>query len=85
MALFELRWLRRLFRRNMSPIPEHRALIWKQRLSLGYMLLAWNAFGLVVYLMYTGRKDWADYYGFKTEEEKATPAGKLLIELNLYI
>ncbi|EDV91925.1 uncharacterized protein LOC6566105 [Drosophila grimshawi] len=69
MALFEMKWLRRFVRRNTSPIPEHRADLWKRRLSIGYAILAWQAFGLVCYMVYTGRNDWAKYYGYKTEDE----------------
>ncbi|XP_016938901.2 uncharacterized protein [Drosophila suzukii] len=71
MALFEMKWLRRWVRRNTNPIPEHRAELWKRRLSIGYAVLAWQAFGLVCYMVYTGRNDWAKFYGYKTEEELA--------------
>lgn len=71
MALFEMKWLRRFVRRHTNPIPEHRADLWKRRLSIGYAILAWQAFGLVCYMVYTGRNDWAKFYGYKTEEELA--------------
>ncbi|ALC48459.1 CG13365 [Drosophila busckii] len=71
MALFQMKWLRRFVRRNTSPIPENRAELWKRRLSIGYALLAWNAFGMVCYMVYTGRSDWAKHYGYKTKEELA--------------
>uniref|UniRef100_A0A0A9WH98 Soluble starch synthase 3, chloroplastic/amyloplastic n=2 Tax=Lygus hesperus TaxID=30085 RepID=A0A0A9WH98_LYGHE len=71
--MYGLQWLRRLIRRNTSPIEETTAHKWKQRLSIAYMLLAWNAFGFVAYSWYKGRGDWADYYGFKTEEDKNMP------------
>lgn len=75
MALFHIKWLRRLMRRHTTPIPEDRAAFWKQKLSIGYALLAWNAFGMVCYMMYTGKRDWADYYGYKTDEEKSLTPG----------
>ncbi|XP_023030365.1 uncharacterized protein [Leptinotarsa decemlineata] len=69
MALFRFLWLRRLIRSNTNPIPMDKAATWKKRLSVAYMLLSWNAFGLVAYLCYTGKSDWAKYYGLKSEEE----------------
>lgn len=78
MALFEMKWLRRFVRRHTNPIPEHRADLWKRRLSIGYAILAWQAFGIVCYMVYTGRNDWAKYYGYKSEEEAAlSPAQNL--------
>ncbi|KAH8416828.1 hypothetical protein KR222_006452 [Zaprionus bogoriensis] len=71
MALFEMKWLRRFVRRHTNPIPEQRAELWKRRLSIGYAILAWQAFGLVCYMVYTGRNDWAKYYGYKTDEDLA--------------
>lgn len=70
MALFQMKWLRRFVRNNTSPIPEVQAHMWKRRLSIGYALLAWNAFGYVCYMVFTGRSDWAHYYGLKSDEEK---------------
>ncbi|KAJ8935582.1 hypothetical protein NQ314_012724 [Rhamnusium bicolor] len=69
MALFRFQWLRRLVRRHSSPIPVDTAGQWKLRLSVVYMLVAWNAFGFVGYMMYTGKTDWAKYYGLISEEE----------------
>ncbi|XP_050332102.1 uncharacterized protein LOC126760486 [Bactrocera neohumeralis] len=84
MALFELKWLRRWVRRHTNPIPEDSAQLWKRRLSIGYALLAWNAFGFVCYMVYTGRNDWAKYYGYKSEEEaKLTPAQQYATQLNV--
>uniref|UniRef100_W8CAP0 Uncharacterized protein n=1 Tax=Ceratitis capitata TaxID=7213 RepID=W8CAP0_CERCA len=84
MALFEMKWLRRWVRRHTSPIPEDNAVLWKRRLSVVYALLAWNAFGFVCYMVYTGRNDWARYYGFKSEEEaKLTPAQQFATQLNV--
>lgn len=75
MALIKLNWLRRLVRRNTSPIPFDRASKYKERLSIAYMLLAWNAFGMVCYMVFTGRSDWAKYYGYKSEEEAMMSPG----------
>lgn len=69
-------WLRRFIRRHTKPIPEGTAHIWKQRLSFGYVFLAWNAFGFVVYMMYTGKHDWAAYHGLKSKEELEMTPGK---------
>ncbi|XP_023169320.1 uncharacterized protein LOC111598346 [Drosophila hydei] len=71
MALFQMKWLRRFVRRHTNPIPEQRADMWKRRLSIGYAILAWQAFGMVCYMVYTGRNDWAQYYGYKSEEDMA--------------
>lgn len=70
MVFFLRRMIRRFIRRNTNPIPIDKAEHWKQRLSLIYMLAAWNAFGIALYYVFTGREDWAYYYGLKTEEEK---------------
>lgn len=70
MALFQMKWLRRLVRRNTNPIPELQAAVWKRRLSVAYAVVAWNAFGFVCYMVFSGRSDWAQYYGYKTEDEK---------------
>lgn len=75
---FQWKWLRNFVRRNTNPIPEYRAQRWRQRLSLAYILLAWNAFGLVCYMVYTGRNDWAKYYGYKSEEDASVPPCKQL-------
>lgn len=76
MALFQLKWLRQYVRRHTSPIPLGMAHTWKKRLSIGYALLAWNAFGFVLYAMFTGRADWAKAAGLKTNEDIAMPPGK---------
>lgn len=70
MSLFQMKWLRRIVRRNTNPIPEVQAALWKRRLSIAYALIAWNAVGFVCYMIYTGRGDWAHYYGLKTDQEK---------------
>jgi hypothetical protein len=62
----------------MTPLPLQKAANWKQRLSIVYAIVAWNAFGVVCYMAYTGRRDWADFYGYKTEEEKAISPGNFL-------
>lgn len=77
MALFQFKWLRKFVRRNTKPIPEVEAGVWKQRLSIVYALLAWNAFGYVLYMAYTGRNDWAKYYGYKSDEEAKMTPGRL--------
>lgn len=69
MALFQMKWLRALVRRNTNPIEYRHALAWKDRLSIAYMLVAWNAFGVVCYMVYSGRNDWAKFHGLKSDEE----------------
>lgn len=73
--MFEYRWLRQLFRRHTNPIAEPSAELWKRRLSFAYAFLAWNAFGIVCYLIYNGKADWARYYGYKSEEESSLTPG----------
>ncbi|XP_044728919.1 uncharacterized protein LOC123292358 [Chrysoperla carnea] len=74
--MFRIQWLRRLIRRNTKPIPVQSAQVWKNRLSVIYALVAWNAFGCVLYMIYQGKKDWADYYGYKSDEDKQLSPGK---------
>ncbi|ETN61325.1 hypothetical protein AND_007022 [Anopheles darlingi] len=85
MSLFQQpRWLRKWIRRRTNPLPLDRAALWKRRLSVVYAVLAWNAFGGVCYMIYTGRNDWAKYYGYKTEEEAKLPqAIRFAHQLNL--
>lgn len=72
MALFQFKWLRQFIRRHMTPIPEASAYTWKNRISLLYMLIAWNGFGFVCYMMYKGKSDWAKDYK-DPEYMKLTP------------
>lgn len=74
--MFRIQWLRRLIRRNTKPIPVQSAQVWKNRLSVIYALVAWNAFGCVLYMIYKGKKDWADYYGYKSDEDKQLSPGR---------
>ncbi|GAB0088269.1 uncharacterized protein DMENIID0001_026640 [Sergentomyia squamirostris] len=83
MALFKFRWLRRYVRRNTRPIPMTTAEKWKDRLSLGYMFLAWNAFGVVCYAIYKGKVDWVKYHGIKDEHEHLAPAQRFAKLLNV--
>lgn len=77
MTFLKLKWLRRFVRKNTNPIEYAKAVFWKEKLSLGYMLLAWNAFGLVCYMVYSGRADWAQYYGVKSAEDMRLSPGKV--------
>jgi hypothetical protein len=84
MALFHFKWLRRFVRQNTNPIPMNKAEKWKSRLSLMYGLLAWNAFGLVCYMVYTGKNDWAKYYGVKKpEDDMMSPAQQFAQTFNM--
>ncbi|XP_055381215.1 uncharacterized protein LOC129611847 [Condylostylus longicornis] len=75
MTLFQMKWLRKLVRKNTNPIPFDTASTWKRRLSFGYAIIAWQAFGLVCYMLYKGKGDWAKYHGIKSEEDlRMTPA-----------
>lgn len=67
-------WLRQLIRRNTKPITENQAGVWKKRLALGYALIAWNAFGIVCYLIYTGKGGWMTQ---KQEEEANMTPGNI--------
>lgn len=74
MTLFNFPWLRRFIRRHTRPIEVHKASLWKNRLSVAYAILAWNAFGVVCYCIATGKADWAKYHGLVSEEEdRRTP------------
>lgn len=77
-SFFQFRWLRKLVRKNTNPIEYSRAISWRDRLSIGYALVAWNAFGVVCYMVYTGRSDWAQYHGLKTEEEQKMTSCKFV-------
>lgn len=77
MGLFPTKWLKNLIRKNTNLIPHNRAEKWQRRLSVMYALIAWNALGFVGYMVYTGRNDWAKYYGVKSEEDQKMGPGNL--------
>ncbi|XP_055903460.1 uncharacterized protein LOC129939461 [Eupeodes corollae] len=82
--MFQFKWLRRFVRRNTNPIPESTAELWRRRLSIGYAVIAWQAFGLVCYSIYKGKNDWAKYHGLKSDEELAmSPAQQFSKTLNV--
>lgn len=85
MALFQFRWLRKLVRRNTKPIEYSRALQWKEKLSIVYMLVAWNAFGFVCYMVYTGKRDWAQFHGIKSDDDLKLSPGKYFFNKIMYI
>lgn len=60
----------------MRPMHEYDAMRMKHRMALLYAFCAWNCVGLVGYYMYTGRADWAHYYGLETDEQKNVRPGK---------
>lgn len=76
MVLFRLLWLKRLIRRNTKPIAPVTAETWKRRLAVAYAIFAWNAFGVVVFLICTGKGDWAKYFGLKSNNELELTPGK---------
>ncbi|XP_059485623.1 uncharacterized protein LOC132202625 [Neocloeon triangulifer] len=68
------RWLRKLIRRRMNPVPVSKAISTRDKLSLFYMFVAWNVFFVAGYHFYTkGRVDkgentgkaWAQYLGLR--------------------
>lgn len=69
-----MRWLRRWIRRSTRPIEHDKADFWKRRLSLAYGFLAWNAFAVVAWSMYNGKRDWAAYHGL--EVERSSPGNE---------
>ncbi|CAG9861930.1 unnamed protein product [Phyllotreta striolata] len=71
MSFFRFFWLRNLIRKNTNPIPVDKAALWKNRLAIAYALIAWNAFGFVLYQICSGKGDWATYHGL-SEEKKAS-------------
>ncbi|XP_063228144.1 uncharacterized protein LOC134534070 isoform X2 [Bacillus rossius redtenbacheri] len=75
--MWNLRWWNRIMRRHTRPISAEKAVNWKQRLSLIYAFISFNAFGVVVYMMGTGRRDLAEYQGLKSEEEMKLTPGQL--------
>ncbi|XP_060536363.1 uncharacterized protein LOC132708205 [Cylas formicarius] len=78
MTLFKLpRWLRMYIRSRTGPIEENTAASWKQKLSIAYAIIAWNAFGVVAYNIFSGKADWAAHYGIKSEEELSQSPGQL--------
>lgn len=64
MALFKFKWLRKFVRKRTNPIPMNVAEKYKQRLSIVYAFLAWNAFGFVMFSVFKGKVDWASEYSF---------------------
>lgn len=76
MSLFRFNFLRRIIRRHTKPIQENTADLWKRRLSVLYMIIAWNAIGFVGLAAYHGKLDWAKYYNLKTEEELNSTASQ---------
>lgn len=73
------KWWHRIVRKRTKPIAEDTAILWKRRLSIAYGLIAWNAFGLVLYSAYKGKADWAYYHGIKSEEEHDKSPGKMFL------
>lgn len=53
--MFRFRWLRRIIRNNMSILKEKSTTV-KKALNFMY-ILAWNAFGFVLYACFTGKAD----------------------------
>lgn len=75
MSLFKMRWLRNVIRSTTKPIPMSRAAKAKQRLSIIYAIVAWNAFGFVCYAIYQGKSDWAAFHGLSSEDERKLSPG----------
>lgn len=67
--MYTFYWLRKFIRNNTRPIPEFKAILWHNRLSIIYNLSAFTALGVVIYASFHDRSDWAKYHGLKSEEE----------------
>jgi hypothetical protein len=59
----------------MNPMSEEKAWSTKDKLAIAYALLAWNAFGIVMYKCYDGKKHWPVTIGIRTPEEEAVRPG----------
>lgn len=73
--MFQFRWLRMFIRKHTNPIEADSAIVWKRRLSIVYAITAWNAFGFVAYMIYSGKADWAHYHGLKSDAEMQLTPG----------
>nr|XP_022904513.1 uncharacterized protein LOC111416658 [Onthophagus taurus] len=67
-------WLHRFIRKHTTPIAEPRAEFFRRRLSFVYMIIAWNAFGIVCYNIYQGKRSAAEVLGYNINENNETPA-----------
>lgn len=68
------KWIRRIVRRRMHPMPETKAWDVKQKLSAAYAFFAWNALLIVLYQIYKGNTHWPVTEGLRSpEEEKVRP------------
>lgn len=55
-GLFRMpRFIRRFIRRKTARMPEAKALEIKEKLSIAYAFVAWNLFGYMAYMVYSGR------------------------------
>lgn len=59
----------------MNPMQEHKAYDMKQRLSILYMIIAWNAGGYCLYQIFSGNKSWPKTVGIRTDEEDMVRPG----------
>jgi len=78
MAIFKLpRFLRRFFRRNMNPRTEEQVWSAKDKFSIAYAIIAWNAAGYVLWQIF-GKKNvhWPVDVGIKNVEEENVRPGK---------
>jgi hypothetical protein len=53
----------------MAPMDEGHAWKMKDKLSIAYALIAWNAFGFVAYQCFQGKKNWPTALGVRSPEE----------------
>jgi len=60
----------------MNPMTEESAWSVKDKLSIAYAVIAWNAFGVVCYQMYNGNVHWPVTAGIRSPEEEAIRPGK---------
>ena len=60
----------------MNPMSAEKAWSAKDKLSVAYALISWNAFGIVLYYCYQGKNHWPVALGIRTPEEEAVRPGK---------
>lgn len=76
-------FLRRFFRRIMTPISIEEAEAKKAFLSKAYFLISLVTFSTVLYQVHKGRMDWVDSEGLIPEDEAKLSPGKCTILLLL--
>jgi len=73
------RFIRRFLRKNMNPLPEEKAWSLKKKLSVLYLVLAWHGAGIVLYMIFTGRKSWPESLGITNPNDDLIRPGKIIV------